>query len=91
MVTRSEARDDSKVSAVHYPIEGVYSAIEVKQSLGYSELDEGMEKLVKVSRLNRPTVPYGHITENQHLRCLDKEGYRLNPLQRPWCNANKIP
>ena len=64
----------------HYPIEGVYSAIEVKQSLGYSELDEGMEKLVKVSRLNRPTVPYGHITENQHLRCLDKEGYRLNPL-----------
>ena len=64
----------------HYPIEAVYSAIEVKQTLGFSELDEAMEKLVKLSRLNRPTNPYGHITENQHLQWLDRDGYKLNPL-----------
>ncbi len=65
----------------HYPIESIYSAFEVKQTLGFRELDQGMEKLVKLSRLNRPKNPYGHITENQHITWLDKEGLTLNPLQ----------
>ena len=56
----------------HYPIESIYSAIEVKQTIGYRELDQAMEKLVKLSRLNRPDNPYGHITENQHIRLWDE-------------------
>ena len=64
----------------HFPIESIYSAIEVKQTLGYRQLDEAMEKLVKLSRLTRPPQMYGHITENQHLTFLDKEGLILNPL-----------
>ena len=65
---------------VHFPIEGIYSVIEVKRTLGFKELDEAMEKLVKVSRLFRPKQSYGHITENQHITNLDKEGFILNPL-----------
>ncbi len=65
----------------HYPIESIYSGIEIKQTLGYAELDFAMEKLVKLSRLNRPANPYGHITENQHITNLDKDGFTLNPLQ----------
>ena len=65
----------------HYPIESIYSAFEIKQTLGFHELDQGMEKLVKLSRLNRPKNPYGHITENQHISPFDKEGFTLNPLQ----------
>ena len=64
----------------HFPIESIYSAIEVKQTLGFDELDKAMEKLVKISRLNRPDNPYGHITENQHLKAFDKVGEILNPL-----------
>ena len=64
----------------HYPIEGVYSVVEIKQTLGKKQLDEAIEKLVKVARLERPDNPYGHITENQHLEWLDKEGSILNPL-----------
>ena len=64
----------------HFAIESIYSAIEVKQTLGFRELDGAMEKLVKLARLNRPDNPYGHITENQHLRMFDKEGWILNPL-----------
>ena len=65
----------------HYPIESIYSAIEIKQTIGYRELDQAMEKLVKLSRLNRPENPYGHITENQHTTQLDRSGFTLNPLQ----------
>ena len=65
---------------VHYPIEAIYSVVEVKRTLGFEQLDDAMEKLVKVSRLNRPKQSYGHITENQHLKGLDKEGQILNPL-----------
>ncbi len=65
---------------VHFPIEGIYSVIEIKRTLGFEELDDAMEKLVKVSRLNRPKQSYGHITENQHLQWLDKESQILNPL-----------
>ena len=64
----------------HFAIESIYSAIEVKQTLGFHQLDEAMEKLVKLARLNRPDNPFGHITENQHLQRFDKEGWILNPL-----------
>ena len=64
----------------HFPVESIYSAIEVKQTLGFQQLDEAMEKLVKLSRLNRPHNSYGQLTENQHLKPLDQEGYILNPL-----------
>ena len=65
----------------HFPVESIYSAIEVKQTLGFQQLDDAMGKLVKLSRLNRPHNPYGHITENQHLRLFDKDGYILNPMR----------
>ena len=64
----------------HFPIEGVYSATEIKQTLGPAELDAAMKKLVIISRLERPDNPYGHITENQHLEFLDRRGRILNPL-----------
>ena len=66
----------------HFPIESAYSVAEVKKTLGFSELDSAMEKLVRVARLDRPENPYGHITENQHLRALDKPGQILNPLHK---------
>ena len=58
----------------HFPVEGIYAALEIKQTLGFGQLDEAMEKLVTLSRLDRPTNPYGHITENQHLPFFDKSG-----------------
>ena len=64
----------------HFPIEGIYAAAEIKQTLGFDELEKAMEKMVKVSRLDRPDNPYGHITENQHLNGLDQPGMILNPL-----------
>ena len=65
---------------LHLPIESVYAATEIKQSLGFRELDKAMRKMVQLSRLYRPENPYGHITENQHLVQFDKEGSILNPL-----------
>ena len=65
---------------VFFPIEGVYAASEIKQTLGFDQLDDAMRKLATISRLNRPQNPYGHITENQHLEFLDKPGFLLNPL-----------
>ena len=65
---------------VHFPIEGIYSVVEVKRTLGFEELDSAMEKLVKVARLNRPKRSYGYLTENQYIQELDKDGYILNPL-----------
>ena len=64
----------------HFPIEGIYAVAEVKQTLGSTELDSAMKKLVTLSRLDRPDNPYGHITENQNLLFLDKPGAILNPL-----------
>ncbi len=64
----------------HFPIEGVYSAAEIKQTLGFAELDAAMKKLVVLSRLERPDNPYGHITENQYLPFFDRPGAILNPL-----------
>ena len=64
----------------HFPIEGVYAAAEIKQTLGFDELDAAMKKLVTLSRLERPVNPYGHITENQYLPDFDRPGAMLNPL-----------
>ncbi len=64
----------------HFPIESIYASIEVKQTLGFQQLDDAMAKLVRISRLHRPQNPYGHITENQHIQDFDKEGFVLNPL-----------
>ena len=65
---------------VHFPIESIYAAVEIKRTLGFRELDAAMSKLVALARLNRPDNPYGHITENQHLEFLDKADQILNPL-----------
>lgn len=48
----------------HFPIEGVYASLEVKQSLTAASLDQAMEKLVTQSRLYRPLISQNHITEN---------------------------
>ena len=64
----------------HFAIESIYSVIELKQTIDFGELDKAMEKLVKASRLTRPSVSYGQITENQNVECLDQEGQVLNPL-----------
>ena len=64
----------------HFPIEGLYAGVEIKQTLGPGELDAAMRKLVVLARLERPHNPYGHITENQHLESLDRPGAILNPL-----------
>ena len=64
----------------HFPIEGIYATAEIKQTLGFGQLDDAMEKLVTLSRLERPHNPYGHITENQHLTILDRPGKIVNPL-----------
>ena len=77
-VVKLGATPDSR--RFHFPVEAIYAAIEVKQTLGFAELDDAMEKLVKIARLNRPANPYGHITENQHLRQLDQDDHILNPL-----------
>lgn len=70
----------SQSRRVHFPIEAIYACAEIKQTLGFGEIDAAMQKLVTISRLNRPVNPYGHITENQHLEFLDKSGAVLNPL-----------
>ena len=64
----------------HFPVEGIYAAVEIKQRLGPNELDNAMKKMVTVSRLRRPDNPYGHITENQHIPFFDRPGQILNPL-----------
>ena len=65
---------------VHFPIESIYSVVEVKRTLDFEELDKTMEKLVKVSRLFRSERSYGYLTENQHITNFDEEGHILNPL-----------
>ena len=48
----------------HFPVESIYSAIEVKQTLGFGQLDDAMEKLVTLSRLNRPSSLWSHNRES---------------------------
>lgn len=85
---KSGATDQSR--RVHFPIEGVYAIAEIKRTLGLRELDDAMRKLVKISRLDRPENPYGHITENQHLTFLDRDSSLLNPLHSA-VFATRIP
>ena len=77
-IIKPGATDESR--RFHFPIEAIYAAAEIKQTLGLRELDAAMEKLVTISRLERPENPYGHITENQHIRAWDRPGAILNPL-----------
>ena len=42
----------------HFPIEGIYAAAEIKQTLGFDALEKAMEKMVTVSRLDRSENPY---------------------------------
>lgn len=65
----------------HFAIESIYCAVELKQTIGFEQLDRALQKLVTIKRLFRPANPYGHITENQHLKLLDRDGHILNPLQ----------
>lgn len=58
---------------VHYPIEGVFGVIEVKQTLTPKALDEAAEKLVKVSRLADPAVDRLRIVENREIPALEVE------------------
>ncbi len=51
----------------HYPIEGVYGALEIKQSLSSGSLDAAMEKLVTCSRLQVESHDL-RITENRRPR-----------------------
>ena len=51
---------------MHFPVAAVYGVVELKRTIGFEELDQAMEKLVKTSRLTRLEQGYGHITENQH-------------------------
>jgi hypothetical protein len=51
----------------HFPIEGVYSVCEVKQSLDYQVLDKAMEKLVVCHRLERPMTNANRLVENWDL------------------------
>ena len=70
----------SRSRRFHFPIEGVYAAAEIKQTLGFIDLDAAMKKLVTLSGLERPHHPFGHITENQHVTDFDRPGAILNPL-----------
>ena len=72
----------------HFPIESVYAVSEIKQTLGFKQLDKAMEKLVTISRLTRPENPYGHITENQHVPWLDQGNHILNPLHTTVIGVN---
>lgn len=51
----------------HYPIEGVYAVLEVKQTIDYAILDKAMEKLVICHRLHRPPTEATRIVENRKL------------------------
>ena len=77
-VVKLKATSQSRRS--HFPFEAIYAAVEVKQTLGFRQLDAAMEKLVTLARLYRPKNPYGHITENQHFPPLDEKNAILNPL-----------
>jgi hypothetical protein len=50
---------------VHFPIEAIYSVLEVKQTINYKTLDKAMQKLVTCHRLHRPPTEKGRIVENR--------------------------
>lgn len=65
---------------VHFAIESLYAAIEVKQTATFAALDDAMKKLVTIARLSRPQSSYGQITENQCMAFLDRPPLINNPL-----------
>jgi hypothetical protein len=62
----------------HFPIEGVYSIGEVKQTLTIDNLDDAMRKLVICKRLKRPKTGKNRIVENRELNGYE-QGF-TNPL-----------
>ncbi|MBL7558994.1 hypothetical protein JAO71_04180 [Olleya sp. YSTF-M6] len=60
----------------HFPIESIYSIIEVKKTLSYKSLDEALKKLVICKRLEREKVYEWNITENSHRKDKTYETYR---------------
>lgn len=73
----------------HYPVEGVYGVIEVKQSLDFPILDRAMEKLVTCHRLYRPSTEAGRIIENRKLD--DCPHNTTNPLYSAIIATNLRP
>jgi hypothetical protein len=62
----------------YFPIEGIYSIGEIKQTLTTESLDKAMEKLVKCKRLERPKTGRTRIVENRELDACAHE--YTNPL-----------
>ncbi|HXA18157.1 MAG TPA: DUF6602 domain-containing protein [Thermoanaerobaculia bacterium] len=57
--------------SVILPIEGVYAVGEIKQTLSIKTLDDGLEKLVKCHRLERPETFAHRLVENrEHCSCV---------------------
>lgn len=54
----------SQSRRAYVPVEALYSVIEVKQTMTFDVLDQAIEKLVTVARLQRPDNRVGVITEN---------------------------
>lgn len=73
---KSGAAGDSRRR--HFPIEGVYATLEVKQTLTAQTLDQAAEKLVTSSRLFRPMISSNQVTEN-HIKG-DPTQHLANPL-----------
>jgi len=63
----------------HFPIESLYSIIEIKETLDYATFDKAMEKLVICNRLHRPATNSTKITENTDLK-LSSSQKTTNPL-----------
>ncbi|MDM8553847.1 hypothetical protein QUF75_03860 [Desulfococcaceae bacterium HSG7] len=63
---------------VHIPVEGVYSILEIKQTLTRNTLEEAMRKIVLYKRLIRKRSEYGRIIENHNLGSLDDPTNSLN-------------
>ena len=81
-ISSCQATPDSR--RFHYPeVESIYSASEIKQTLGFTEprrCDEEDGYAVKAGTSTR-THHGAHITENQHIPMFDfRPGHMLNPL-----------
>jgi len=63
-----------------YPVESIYSILEVKQTLTESALDDAMKKLVMAKRLLRPVVSADYLSENRRSGITNLP-YPANPLQ----------
>lgn len=48
-----------------FPIEGIYSIGEIKQSLNYASLDDALKKLIICHRLKRPSTNFNRLIENR--------------------------